>query len=327
MKHLIHWPLCSLLVAGCALPSAKPAHIPSEGKPPPSTHEVVGSLPFTLHDNRLLVDVFLNGQGPFVMVFDAGGVNTLTPEVQKVLDIRSQGLEYSMDEGERSIDAPSVHLKSVQAGDLKLSDQKFIVVNLTPIRRAFRFPHLDGVIGLEFLKLAKVRIDFDKQMIEMLSPEANQLPTAQSMNFELMNDRPIIEGKINGQPAKILLDTADRSNLTLFRRFAATTQLDELFSHRDPILTGMGVHGPIKGKLASVQAVDFGTDEVTDVLTRLPMTKRGYFFSNRISASAGIGILKNYNLEFDYKKQVVALQRRKDFKDPSTFVPLPSRER
>jgi hypothetical protein len=91
------------------------------------------------------------------------------------------------------------------------------------------------------------------------------------------------------------------------------------------MVTGVGLSGPIRGKLASVQKVELGPAEVSDVLVRLPLTKRGYFYSNQISASAGMGLLKGFNMEFDYKNKVVALQRRKDFKETSTFVPVNAR--
>src|SRR5665213_182463 len=172
--------LCS-----CVAPAVKTTSAP----PKSVENSVTGSVPFTLHDNRMLVDVFLNGQGPFVMVFDAGGANTLTPEVQKILDLKSQGQEYSENDGEKSISANSVHLKSVQAGDFKLADQKFLVINMTPIRKAFRFPHLDGVIGLEFLKMNRIRIDFDKQLIESISTAAPSLANAQELNVEFINDK------------------------------------------------------------------------------------------------------------------------------------------
>jgi hypothetical protein len=211
---------------------------------------------------------------------------------------------------------------------MKLPDQKFTVVNLNSIRRSFRFPHLDGIIGLELLQQAKVRINMDKQVIQLVRPDAPVMANAEAVKFSLVDDNAVIDGKINGQPAKILLDTGDRSNVTLFRKFAKASLLEELFAHREAMLTGMGVGGPIQGKLASVQKVDLGAKvEVSDVLARLPLTKRGYFYQNEISASAGMGLLKGFNMEFDYKNRIVALEKRKDFKETSTFVPVPSRGR
>src|SRR6266404_480418 len=89
------WLALGLLTA-CASGSSHPAASITTTPPPAvksTDSAVLATIPFTLHDNRLLVDVFLNGQGPFVMVFDTGGANTLTPEVQKVLELKSQGEE------------------------------------------------------------------------------------------------------------------------------------------------------------------------------------------------------------------------------------------
>lgn len=286
----------------------------------------IASAPFTWHDNRLLVDVFLNGKGPFVMIFDVGGVNSLTPEVQRVLELQSQGPEVNMDGSKPSI-TNSVHLKSVQVGDFKLTEQKFQVQNLNLIRKTFRFAHLDGIIGYELLQHAKVRINLDRQSIEWRSAQAPSLSEAQTLNFELVNQTPLIHGKINGQPANILIDTGDRSNLTLFHKFAKSSKIQELFKAREALVTGMGLGGPISGKIASVQSVELGGVEVKDVLARLPLTKRGYFFASDISASVGMGVLKGFNLEFDAVNHSLALQRRKNYNEESTFVPVPRRLR
>jgi hypothetical protein len=322
------WIALSLLTA-CAMTAPKPA-LPEAGPPSAQTNaaaDILSTIPFTLHDNRLLVNVFLNGQGPFVMVFDTGRANTLTPEVQKILDLKSQGEEFVEGDGggEARVRSTSVHLKSLQVGDTKLADQKFMVINLNPIRHTFRFPHLDGIIGFELLQQGKLRIDMDHQVIQLVKSEAPPPTHAELLNFTLIGNNALIEGKINNTPAKILLDTGDRSNLTLFRKFAHSSQLEAAFEKRESLLTGMGLGGPIRGKLASMEKVDLGPAEVDDVLTRLPLTSRGYFYQNGISASAGMGLLKNFNMEFDYKKQVVALQRRQDFKESSTFVPVPAR--
>jgi hypothetical protein len=293
---------------------------------PSADSQILATIPFTLHDNRLLVDVFLDGQGPFVMVFDTGGANTLTPEVQKILDLKSQGEEFVAGAGEKRVRSTSVHLKSLQVGGgYQLADQKFMVINLNQIRRTFRFPHLDGIVGLELLQQGKIRIDMDKQVIQLVKADAPPLSGAELLKFTIIDDNPVIEGKINNTPAKIMLDTGDRSNLTLFRKFAHSSQLETLFEKRESLLTGMGLGGPIRGKLASVEKVGLGPAEVADVLARLPLTTKGYFYQSGISASAGMGLLKNFNMEFDYKKQVVALQRRVEFKDSSTFVPVPAR--
>ena len=324
MRHFITGTACLLSAAACKSTPAKKDFLTVA--PVSDSSDKMATAPFTWHDNRLLVDVFLNGKGPFVMIFDVTGVNSLTPEVQRILELRSQGPEVNMDGGKPAV-TNSVHLRSVQVGDFKLSEQKFQVQNLNLIRKTFRFAHLDGIIGHELLQQTKVRINFDRQVIEWINPRAPMMTEALALKFELVDQAPVIQGKINGQPARILIDTGDRSNLTLFHKFARTSKIEELFTARAPMVTGMGLGGPIPGKIASVQSVELGTTEVKDVLARLPLTKRGYFFASDISASVGMGVLKGFNMEFDVAHLSLGLQRRKNYSEESTFVPVPSRLR
>lgn len=314
MKRLIP-ALTFALLSACI---SKPTQVAKA----PAPSGVVGTLPFVLHDNRMLVNVFLNGQGPFVMIFDTGSTNILTPEVQRVLELKSQGPDIDITREATHRSPNTVHLKSFQAGGYTLTDQRFAVVNLNAIRKAFHFSHLDGIVGYELLQQTKVRLDFDNNRILLLDNSAPAFAGMERLQFDMIDGKPVVAGKINDQPAHILIDTGDRSNLTLFRKFAEKTQLENLFANRDKVVTGMGLGGPIPGKVASVQKVDLGGTEVNDVLARLPMTKKGYFYSSAVSASVGIGLLKGFNVEFDYKNRVVALQKRKDFKDSSTFVPV-----
>ena len=306
MKHF--FPILFLVsLMGCSTSGSKMGNSPRGG-----AEGVITTIPFVLHDNRILVSAVINGHGPFVMVFDTGGSNILTPEAQNLLERKSQGQEP----------AAGVYVQSLQVGDFKMTDQKFLVLDLKPIRKTFRFSHLDGVIGYEILRQARVRIDFDRQVIQLLADNAPRLPKANPVAFELVGEKPVVQGKINGRDAKILIDTGDRSNLTLFRKFAAATKLEKQFFNRETMLTGFGVGGPIPGKISSVDKVEIGSAQMTDIMTRLPTTKKGYYFTSPLSASAGVGMLKAYNLEFDYKNKTVAMQKREGYDEPSTFIPV-----
>lgn len=326
MKQPLHafiFLCCSLGVISCKTARHQPPHTP----PVPTAKENILKIPFTLHDNRILVRVTINGKGPFVMIFDTGSPNVITPRAQTVLQLPSQGFEISELTGEIKTDVESVHIKTFQAGSFLLQEQKFIVTNLDHIQRTFRFPQLDGVVGFEWMQKAKVRIDFDQQTLQLLDFDSPTLPNAQTVDFELHNQKSVIQGQIQGHPARLLIDTADRSNLTLFRKFAESSKLEERFARHRTIVTGMSVKGPIQGKLASINSVELGPLMVNDILARLPMTQKGYFFTNNISASVGLGLLREFNLEFDYKNKRLTMQRRLTYNETSTFVPVPGRVR
>jgi hypothetical protein len=222
------------------------------------------------------------------------------------------------------VEVGGVHIASVKLGAYEMRDQDFVVVDLGEIRRAFRFPRLDGIVGSELLERVHARVDFDHRrlMLTEFSVDSTSRP-AGAVAIALENGFPVVDGVIEGVPARMLLDTGDRSNLTLFRKFAARSGLDSGFAARPEIPTGVGVGGLIPGRLRSFTSVEFGPVHEHAVIGRLPSTRAGIFATSPLAASIGLGLLRNYNLEIDYQNRYVAFEPRAT-RLPSVFVPVPA---
>ncbi len=74
--------LAKLVALTCCLVSASLA---SPGNEP----EALGRVSFELIDNRIFVNVMINGEGPFHMILDTGASLTVRPEVAR--DARTSG--------------------------------------------------------------------------------------------------------------------------------------------------------------------------------------------------------------------------------------------
>jgi len=289
----------------------------------PKHVEPITTVPFELHDNRIFVSLTLEGQGPFTMIFDTGGSNVITPQVKQILGSKILSTDSTTGAGEGTVAINMVRVASMQLGTLQMKDQEFIVVDLSEIQQVFHFERLDGLIGYEVLQRARVKIDFDRKVIELFEPEPGRKRTVGQIPFQLVDQRPVVTGRLDGRAAKILIDTGDRSNLTLFERFGASSGLDAAFRDSAELLTGVGVGGPIPGKIATIAKVELGEATIQDVVARLPMTKTGLFATSELSASVGLGLLRGFNLEFDYQNGLMGLEARKKYKQQSTFVPVP----
>ena len=289
----------------------------------PKKSDPIATVPFELHDNRIFVSITLEGQGPFTVIFDTGGSNVITPEVRELLGSKVLGTDNTTGAGEGSVETSTVRLGSMALGAFQMQDQEFLVVDLGAIRSAFRFERLDGLIGYEVLQRARAKIDFDRKVIELFEPEPGRKRTGKLQPFQLVEQRPVIPGTIDGRSSKILIDTGDRSNLTIFERFAKSSGLDAAFRGSAAILTGVGVGGPIPGKIATIARLKLGEIAIQNVVARLPTTNSGLFATSDLSASVGIGLLQGFNLEFDYQNGLLSLEPRKGFKQESVFVPVP----
>ncbi|HET6275955.1 MAG TPA: alpha/beta fold hydrolase [Candidatus Cybelea sp.] len=282
------------------------------------------TIPFMLFDNRMLIEVSLDGKGPFSMIVDTGSSSlVITPDVARRLGIvaRPAGRAYGAGSGSSAL--ASARVPSLAIGSLRFRDVNADVIDLSPIRRKFGFPALDGVIGYDTLRRFRMRIDVDASRIT-LSTVASAMPkTASSVAFTVDASGLIdIPAAVDGIHGTFLVDTGDRSSLTLFRHFAQTNDFYRDAPVRN-VVTGYGLGGPIYSDLLRTTVSLFGAT-IPGVLTRASRDKGGAFATGAEDASVGMGLLKRFNLVFDYPDGKIfawpsALFAYADPRDPGTY--------
>jgi predicted aspartyl protease len=140
----------------------------SGGLPGPSSAAVrqVSSasdiVPLSVENGQLVVNVIINGQGPFPMMFDTGGVEAITPETASALGLSVEGEGTVRGSSERAVSVALTHLKSLRLGGAELSNIALPVIPLPQfIRdRGNRAP-LAGLIGFGVLSRFTVRLSYD----------------------------------------------------------------------------------------------------------------------------------------------------------------------
>lgn len=205
------------------------------------------TVPFTLHDNRILVDVKINGKGPFTFLFDTGGSrsNTLTPEVAAQLGLALKDGETARGAGSGTQSTWKTHIETYSVGDLIAHDQSMIVIDMKAIKKAFAFPKLDGVIGFDVLKRSVTCIDFENQTLTFKNDNAACFAQGDraTIPIRIVNDSPIIAGAVNGVATDFFVHTGDRSAFSLFQKFGKSSGLEKLFSGKPEVVSGRGIGG------------------------------------------------------------------------------------
>lgn len=285
------------------------------------------SVPFKMHDNRILVDVAINGSGPFTFIFDTGGArsNTMTPEAAKQLGLHTTKGKDATGAGEKAVSYWETKVDYYSIGNLTLRDQQFGVLELSAIKKAFGFPKLDGVIGFDVLERAVTCIDYEKQILTF----KNEGPSCfgnggEVISFKLDANTPVIPGAIDGIPTEFIVDTGDRSAFSVFQKFAAKSGVAKRFDGKPEVVSGLGVGGPIPARLSNLSKLRLGEKtEIQNVLARLPLTKSGYFAKARASLAGSVGneILRRFNVVFNYPKQEMTLIPNRHFDEPFQFSP------
>ena len=88
------------------------------------------AIPFKYVDNHILIDVYLNGKGPFAFSLDSGGGNLMDPTVAWQVGARSSGMLRQGGIGQGTTAARVANLNEVSIGSAKLNDQYFKVVQI-----------------------------------------------------------------------------------------------------------------------------------------------------------------------------------------------------
>jgi hypothetical protein len=277
-------------------------------------------VPFTYVDNRIVVECEIDGQGPFAMILDTGSPSiAVTPETAAKLAVAVQDAGTVTGAGNDAAKNGRATIASLSVGNLTFTGLNADVLDLTEIRTKLRFPHLDGIIGYPVLKQFAVFVDVDDKTIGLAGAAPPAPRNATTTRFEGV--LPEIHAVIDGIAGKVLVDSGDRSSLTLFGPFAKSHGFFGRYPSRENIVTGYGLGGPVYADVFTLPSLDvFGT-HLANVVTRASRQTGGVFASAADSASIGTGVLKRFNIVYDYPHSTIVAWPSKYFTAPDAFVP------
>ncbi|HEV7670314.1 MAG TPA: aspartyl protease family protein [Thermoanaerobaculia bacterium] len=280
-----------------------------------SDGRTTASVPFRLANNHIFVQVEINGQGKFNLFFDTGGLNAITPEAAQALGLSTEGALQGSGVGEKSEDIAVVRIASVKLGGVQFRDQLFYVFPLAEMSKVEGLP-ISGMVGYELLKRLVAEVDYDGGMINFTAP-ADFVPPkdAIAIPFTFESETPQIEGKIDGLPGLFTIDTGSRSTLDLNAPFVAEHGL--LAKHPKAIeaTTGWGVGGAAKSRVTRLNKLELGTGPagtgsvaIENLVTGFSLQKKGAMAKSSLAGNIGGGLLKRFDVTFDYRKQVMYLK-------------------
>jgi predicted aspartyl protease len=108
----------------------------------------------------ILVDVHVNGRGPFQFAIDTGTSTTaMTPELAKQLGISTSPIGGGTTAGAH-VDVTAGKVKSFQVGGARIDKMAVVVADFFPMLSSAVGARLDGIVGYNFLREHRVVIDY-----------------------------------------------------------------------------------------------------------------------------------------------------------------------
>jgi hypothetical protein len=279
------------------------------------------SSSFELQDNRIIIQVLINGQGPFRMMFDTGATNILSDEVAAALNLNRYDRFPISGGGENTVYASYCDVQNLEISNQRLSNSRFICMSVADMKNAIGFPHLDGLIGFEVFNQFLTEINFDRMEISLKSFSERKVPVVsdQKISLGFQGPTPVIEAVLDGVAGMFLLDTGDRASATLSLPFIKNNYLREKYNPAFSTMTGYGLGGPMKTAMAFVKLLHLGEMDFSHTLVRLPTINSKALNDPAIAGTIGMGLLRQFNILFDYSRREMILSQSSAFDQDRSF--------
>jgi hypothetical protein len=267
------------------------------------------SLPFRLVDNRVYAKVSVNGEGPFLFLFDTGATNTITRSLAARLGIAWGGRAAEQGAGEGVAEAGFAKVAALDIAGARIKDQ---VVGVDPDDlQTVEAVGDQGVIGFETFRRFVVRLDYEQGLITLIDPKTFDAKDAGTpIRFDFEGNILQVAGEFEGVPARLVVDTGSRAEVVLNRPFVERNHLRDKHPKGVDGVAGWGVGGPAYAYATRGTSLAVGPIAIGDVVALFSTQEKGAFAGGDFDGEIGGGVLKRFVVTFDYARQTLYLKPR-----------------
>jgi hypothetical protein len=272
------------------------------------------NMPFRIIRNMIVIKVNINGKGPFNFILDTGvGMMIITdPTLVDSINIASKhiiriaGLGEGAD-AEAYITSPlNVEMPGLVSNDVSAAILKKDHFELS----SYAGIPIHGLLGYEFFSSLAVKINFSDSTLNICRPK-DLRPYGKSFRVPLsIEDRkPYLHADVtypNGtkKDCKLVVDIGAGHPVSIENMVKVNGQPDKYI----PANLGVGLNGPIEGYICRIKSIKIGKFTLDDVLASFPDSTEKIMTSIPRDGNLGIGILKRYNVIFDYADSVMYIK-------------------
>jgi hypothetical protein len=275
------------------------------------------NLTFRMIKNQMVIQLLINGKGPFNFILDTGvGLVLITdPKLIDTVSLQNLRSIYITGFGEGEIIsafiAPSVDL---QIGNTIAKDIPVAILekDIFELSNYVGMP-IHGLIGYEFFQSFVVKLNFSTSTITVFQPEKAYIPRKGSrIPLSIEERKPYINTTIqlnSGKklPVKLIIDTGAGHPVSLETIDGVPIELPD---ERIRGNLGVGLTGPIDGYIGRISSLHLGKYTLNNVIAAFPDYEdaASRVFSINRNGNMGLEIIKRFNVVFDYNRASIYLK-------------------
>lgn len=264
-----------------------------------------------------VIEVFINGQGPFKLFYDTGaGVNILNPEAISQLNLPPSnfvGSVHGLNGG--PIDTKPFHATELRIGDLTLSDQDFYNVPM-PLPKGYG---IVGAIGYELFSRLIVKADYEHHQLTFSDPaQFSYSGPGQKLDLQPDPKLPIVKARIDKATGNFALDTGalGQVGISFYRWFVTQQRLQNpLVRHyRGVFMEGADGKAP-PSTIERMHPVCLGPTCISHLVGELSSGNAENAYAGRI----GIEILRRFTSTLDWQHRALYIEKSSQWDQPPVY--------
>ena len=285
------------------------------------------SIPFEIYNNLIVVKTQLNDTYPLQFIIDTGVRPTILidKDYTDSIELKYQReIELFGVGSAKSIKASVVQGISLSLPGLQSSNLSVIVLheNFLQLEKHLGI-RIDGILGYEFFNRFIVKINYQKQKIELFEPVGYKPPKKYTeIELDMVDSKPIINLEIQQEQggiyiASLLMDTGASHALVLDPLSDRKINIPTKYIHAN---LGRSIAGELQGKLGRIEHLNFGKYTLSDVLVSYIDGQSSNINSETDrNGSIGSELMRKFTVIFDYYHKKIYVKPNKLYKQPFEY--------
>lgn len=260
------------------------------------------TVPYAFDGWKPIIEVKLNGRGPFPFVIDTGGHFILTPATARRLGVVPVGNAHSTGSDPTVLKTRFARVREIRIGDAVIEEQVAAIIpyGFQRLERGPRPPKA-GWLGLELFERFATTFDPETRTIT-LAPLNRPRPTPSGRRVPLLfsEDAPLARCRVAAHPGLCMLDTGNAGRTIVEGHWAERTALATRL--RRGLVGGDGLW--ISRQNVSIGAIG----NFPEIVQYAPPTKFGSEATTVEAAILSEALIDDFIATFDYGRGVVWLR-------------------
>lgn len=307
------------LAAGCALTWATPCL----NAAPPKDSARLGSLPFEIQGNLIIVRMAPDGLPELTLIFDTGSNNTVIDvAAARRLGLETEeGLVKSQGAGGQGQSQRMKGTLHFHVGSSEIEASGISIVDLASLGARVGLP-LDGIIGGDVLADHIVRIDYVGRRIDLLHPDAHR-SSEDGVQIDFRHGIPTMKVRVAGPSGRVhegsfYIDTGASRAAVISGHFAERVGFPE---EQAPTihLIARGAYGSFPTQVTRLRRMDLGPHRLDQPVVLLSGARAGILADRKTAGVIGGAALRRFTVTIDTRARLVHLDPNEEFDAPDDF--------